>query len=530
MKYITTLSVLAGCMLLASDAVFTQTILTEYSFDPFKTNAVSTSSTLNSNTVSDILVAGSTIWLGTGRGLSRSTDGGATWKQYYNTPDFGTEDISAIAVHGNEVWVATAHSTVIDNNSHSVGSGLHYSADGGETWQSFPQPVDKNNVDTLFYNSFSTIRALGVTTAIDNITYDIAVTDSAVWICSFAGMARKSTDKGKTWQRVILPPDTRDEINPKDTLNFDLSPSKGKLGLTASLNHRAFSVLAEDNQTIWIGSAGGINKSTDGGVSWRKFSHQNQTSPISGNFIVGMAVHNTETTHTLWAASKNAEDPNEKQGVSFTADGGQTWKTGLLGEFVHNVGTNGRFVYAVTDNGIFRTSDLGATWSSTGTIYDDISKQRITTTKFYCAASRGTTSWFGSNDGVATTVDDGSTPFGSKWTILRAAQALSSRTDTYAYPNPFSPDDEVVRIHYSSIPTGASISSGGVSATIRIFDFGMHLVRTLIQNAPRTSSRDWDEIWNGKDDNQKQVVNGVYFYQVIVNNGDPIWGKILVLQ
>jgi hypothetical protein len=528
MTYRSYIALLASVVLLHGMAV-SQILLNDRSYDPTaRTQAVSGSSQLNSNSVTDMIIVGQTIWLGTGKGLSRSTDGGATWKLYYNTPGFGTEDISAIAVHNNEVWVATAHSQEVDNQSLPVGSGLHYSTDGGETWQHLPQPLDVNNVDTLFYNPYSVIRALGITTAINNITYDIAVTDSAVWIASFAGMARKSTDHGKTWQRVILPPDGLNSISLKDTLHFDLSPSSGKLGLSQNLNHRAFSVMAENNQTIWIGSAGGLNKSTDGGVSWTKFTHQNQASPISGNFIV--AVAKQASGSMIWAATVNAEGADEKRGISFSADSGATWKTALINEFVHGIGFNGTIAYAATDDGIFRSADFGASWSATGTIYDAVSKQRMVVPKFYTAASLGTTAWFGGSDGIARTVDDGTIPFGSSWSILRAAQALASKSDTYAYPNPFSPDDEVVRIHYSSAGTGSTISSSSVAITIRIFDFGMHLVRTLIQNAPRLAAREQDEIWDGKDNNNNQVANGVYFYQVIVNNSDPVWGKILVLQ
>ena len=74
------------------------------------------------------------------------------------------------------------------------------------------------------------------------------------------------------------------------------------------------------------------------------------------------------------------------------------------------------------------------------------------------------------------------------------------------------------------------MSGTTVGATIRIFDFGMNLVRTLIQNAARPSSRETDEIWDGKDDHQHVVANGAYVYQVIINNADPVWGKILVIQ
>jgi hypothetical protein len=529
MKYFSIIAAIAAVVLL-THAASSQILLNDRSFDPASVRAISGSAQINSNSVTDMVINGSTVWIGTGKGLSRSTDGGATWKNYYNTPGFGTEDISAIAVHGNEVWAATAHTVTIDNQSLPEGSGLHYSADGGETWRHIPQPLDSNNIDTLYYNAFSTIRALGITTAVNNITYDIAVTDSAVWITSFAGMARKSTDKGLTWHRVILPPDALNSIAPTDTLHFDLSPSAGKIGLAENLNHRAFSVMAENNQRIWIGTAGGINKSTDGGISWTKYTHQNQASPISGNFIV--ALGKQEATSMIWAASVNASGADEKRGISFSSDSGATWKTALLGEFVHGVGFNGSLAYAATDNGVFRSADRGASWSSSGTIYDDVSKQRMISAKFYAAASNEQTKtvWFGGSDGIARTVDDGSSPFGSSWSILHAAQALASKTDTYAYPNPFSPDDEIVRIHYSSAGSGPTTPRSATNVTIRIFDFAMHLVRTLIQNAPRLASQEQDEIWDGRDDGRNQVVNGVYFYQVIINKDEPVWGKILVLQ
>jgi photosystem II stability/assembly factor-like uncharacterized protein len=476
-----------------------------------------------SNSVTDIVVSGSTIWLGTGKGLSRSTDNGVTWTNYYQTPEFGEEDVSALAVHNNEVWVATAHSKIVDDNPLPEGSGLHYSLDQGETWTAIPQPRDSKDIDTLFYNSKSTIRQLGVTTNVSNITYDIAVTDSAVWITSYAGMARKSTDKGTTWEVVILPPDRLDHISPTDSLVFDVSPVGGNLGLESNLNHRAFSVYAENWSNVWIGTAGGINKTTDGGKSWVKFNHINETSPISGNFVVALHMQKFGGRAIMWGATVNAEGSDEKRGVSYSDDGGLTWKTALMGEFCHNIGSKDSIVYAVTDNGIFRSADIGKTWIQSGTIFDKVSRQRISSPKFYSVDTQGDNIWFGGNDGVASTTDDIDSPFGSSWRMLHASQPLSSNRTTYAYPNPFSPDDEAVRLRYSTNNRTATV-------TIRIFDFGMNLVRTLISNAARSGAFEFDEIWDGKDDNKRQVANGPYFYQVVVQNDEPLWGKILVLQ
>ena len=91
------------------------------------------------------------------------------------------------------------------------------------------------------------ILALDVTVPQQNITFDIALTKNTVWIASWAGMLRKSTDLGNTWTRVILPPDNLDSIKPTDSLNyaFDLSPASGLLGLNANNNHLSFLCLCK---------------------------------------------------------------------------------------------------------------------------------------------------------------------------------------------------------------------------------------------------------------------------------------------
>ncbi len=58
----------------------------------------------------------------------------------------------------------------------------------------------------------------------------------------------------------------------------------------------------------------------------------------------------------------------------------------------------------------------------------------------------------------------------------------------------------------------------------------MNLVRTLVNKALRSAQLEHDEIWNGKNDSGTQVANGVYFYHVVVDSDEPIWGKILVIQ
>ena len=476
-----------------------------------------------SNSVTDVLVRRDTLWFGTDKGLSNTITNGNNWNHFANTGTFDEKSITAVAMNDEILWAATAYSTKQDGESLPTGDKLHYSTDRGQSWNAVPQPVDAGTVDTIQYGA-NKIAALAVTTAVNNVAYDIALTRNTVWITSFAGMLRKSTNRGQTWQRVILPPDNRNSIKPTDTLDFDQAPTGGRLGLRGNLNHRVFSVFASDDSTLWVGTAGGINKSTDGGLSWQKFSHSNQVNAISGNFVVALSEQRWGARRILWAATVNAEGSDEIRGVSFSEDGGQNWKTTLLGEFAHNFAFKDSIVYVASDGGLFRSADFGFSWLRTGTIYDATNFQRFASAAIYGAGAKGDTIWVAGPEGIAFTVDRPALPFGSSWWIFRTYEPVQANpAKTYSFPLPFSPDDEVVRIHYALTATSSSV-------TMRIFDFTMQPVKTLLQNAPRLPGREYDETWDGKDDFGRRVSNGVYFYRLEASASDAQWGKIFVLQ
>jgi hypothetical protein len=476
-----------------------------------------------SNSASDIVVERDTIWFGTDKGLSQTVNGGLGFSNFANTGTFDSKGTSAIAMNDKVIWVAVASSFTQDNQSIPQGDGLDFSTDRGLTWTHVTQPVDTGLIDTIQYG-INKIRTLAVTTTANNITYDLAVTNTTVWAANFAGMLRKTTDFGGSWQRVVLPPDVGpDSIAPTDTLDFDLSPASGKAGLRQNLNHRVFSVYASDDSTIWVGTAGGINKSTDGGISWRKFSHQNQSEPISGNFVVAINEQRFGSTRAIWAATVNAEAADESRGISFSSDGGMTWKTALLGEFAHNIGFQDSIVYVATDDGLFRSSDMGSSWLQTGTIFDPTNLQQFTSREVYAVGTQGDTVWIAGADGIAFTVDSPSQQFGSRWRVFRTYVPVGNSATTYSYPLPFSPNQGPVRIHYGLRGTNAPV-------TIQLFDFAMHPVRTLIRNAPRPANTELDETWDGRDDRNRRVANGVYFYKIDIGGSGPVWGKILVIQ
>lgn len=493
-----------------------------------------------SNSVERILINEKTIWLGTGNGLSKSTDNGNSWTNFYKTQEFGEEGISAVGYSDGTIWAATWHMENQIGSDVPVGTGLRFSSDAGATWKEIPQPVDADGDSTINYGS-NKLRALPITVRPGNFIYDIAFTKNKIWIVSYYGGLRSAridsliSNPNYKWQRVVLPPDNLDSIKPTDILKFDLSPSSGNLGFQNNLNHRAFSILAVDDNTIYVGTAGGINKSTDGGVSWTKFNHTNQSKPISGNFI--LALEKNDFDNSIWAGTWKAEGQSEFWGVSVSKDGGQNWENFLSGEKIRDFGFKylgnpgaytGADVFAASENGLFRTSNNGATWIAAPPIIDDATKIPTNTNKFLSVEPErkddGTYNiWIGSNgDGLIRLTETTNDFWSGEWEVYLSREKVASVSETYAFPNPFSPDEETTKIVYSTTQPE--------EVTIRIFDFGMNLVKTLVQNAGRGISDEHIVSWNGRDESGKIVPNGVYFYRIDIASGTPLYGKIMVMM
>lgn len=489
-------------------------------------NKIVADPTPSGNAVEYIEFMGSYIWIATSIGLSKSEDNGETWTNY----KFGEEGISALGIKNDTVWVATWHPLENSDDVVPVGSGLHYSSDKGETWIDIPQPVDAPDDSSIVYG-INTLRSLPLNVVEGNFTRDIGFLGNEIWIASFYGGLRKSKDIGKTWEKVVLPPDYLDSIKPTDSLNFTLSPSSGALGFENNLNHRFFSIRVVNDSTIFIGTANGINMSTDGGISWRKFNHQNQENSMSGNFILD--INYDHARETVWAATWKAEGVTEYYGLSSSSDGGANWETYLAGENIHDIAftydqnDNEKDVFVATDNGIFRSADNGLSWITAPEIRDDNSGIALTTNKFRAVNAitdfSGINSlWFGSESGTAKLKESGSIWEGD-WRVFISSPTTISGSDAIAFPNPFSPDSEPVSLKFS-------FSGNTKSVTIRIFDFGMNLVKTLIQNMDRVGGREYVDIWNGRDENNTIVPNGVYFYKIDIGDDEPLYGKIMVLM
>jgi len=447
---------------------------------------------LLSNGISDIAIENDYIWLGTGKGLSLTTDKGNSFTTFGVQDNIGKGSVSAIGINEGIIWVATGFDTNTTSGKVDAGSGLSYSTDKGNTWVHLPQPVDPNKKDSLGYSP--------TTTHIQNVTYDIEFSDSTIWIASYGGGFRKSTDMGKTWE-VVTP----------DNKQFDV---------LNNLNHRGFSIATYQDE-LWFGSADGINKSTDGGKSWTNYTAQNG-SGISGNFVVAIEIQELLDRHLIWAATWKAETEGEYYAVSKSENSGLSWETSLEGEKVHNFGFDGNTVYAVSDNGLFKSVDFGNTWYEYPQITDETNI--ILTEEYYSVAVKDGELWVGTADGLAYSNNDGFT-----WNIFRAfvQPAIKGEPLSYAYPNPFSPyrhnilnDEGHLRIQFKVINTSR--------VTIDIYDFAMNHIRNIIREKYFDKGT-YSETWNGRKESGEGVSNGVYFYKITFENTEE-WGKIVVLN
>ena len=441
---------------------------------------------LRSNSVSDVVVHNGEVWLGTGQGLARSNDGGTTWVTYTHSDGLPRGGISALAVSDSIIWVATAFDSLVPEGLLPAGGGLSYSTDRGARWTYVRQPTPFNTV-------------------IQNVTFDIALHPSGVWITSFGGSVSKSADRGRTW--VSVPPDS-----------FFLDVAN-------NLNHRAFSVINAD-AVLYIGTAGGVNKSIDSGVTWTNFSHQNQAQPISGNFVVALGQQKWRGREYLWAATVNAEDENEFRAVSVSEDGGYSWRTTLAGDFAHNFAFDDSIAFVATDFGLYKSLDFGRTWAKFPAVRDGASGEIYLSEEFFAAGVLEQTLFAGGPDGLAVTNDDGAT-----WSIQRGSVPAGENGEprTYAYPNPYSPfrhnqfgGDGHVRFQYQT--------TRATQVTIKVFDFAMDLVADIVSDKPRSAPGNYAEIWNGKNYRGDPVANGVYFYRVELEGEGVYWGKVMVLN
>ena len=278
-----------------------------------------------SNSVAHMLPRTPWLWIGSSKGLARTNDGGTVWESYRSLPEFTVPGIFSLAARESLVWTSLGFVKEVNDQNVQTGAGYTFSTDNGSTWVHRDQVIDARDDSVVTYGA-NRVTFLPVVVPEQNVTFDAALSDSLVWIASWASGLRRSSNLGATWQRIVLPNDSRNSISPSDSLGrYHIDPRTDN-------NFLAFAVYLENDSTVWYGSAAGVNRSTDGGTSWVRYSTLNQSSSILGNWIIAIAGQRTGGTTRIWTTNWKADlDPDEQFGVSFTDDGGRIWRNFLHG-------------------------------------------------------------------------------------------------------------------------------------------------------------------------------------------------------
>ena len=462
----------------------------------------------------------------------------------------GRVTIYSIDVEGDVIWIGLGFNDVDSDGSPQTAAGFAFSTDAGQTWTyRFPQ-LDAQD-DTVQTYGVSMLEALPVIVPQQSPPFDVdydQVTGD-VWMAGWASGVRKSSDMGATWDRIVLPPDTLDSIDPQTTYTFEYAPIRGGVQQNGFLG---FSVLVDEGETVWAGTAAGVSRSdpsdidpVSGDRAWRRFYLNGTGSSLAGDFVTSIE------EQPLGDPSMPVGDPANPRNpvwiIGWPSDsGGENGLTVWLGDDengdpvfetrlspanrIYDTAFNGETIYVAGLDGLFVSEDEGITWRTINTFRNaggeviplgpEVGVFSVAVTN---PGTQDATIWAGADSAILKSTDGG-----QSWVAFRVNVPVNPQSPTeavpdvesYAYPNPFTPAvDGYCRIRFD-------LANSASTASVRIFDFGMNLVREF--DSPVASGSN-EVLWDGLSGDGTRVANGVYFY-VLEAGSMELDGKIMVLE
>jgi photosystem II stability/assembly factor-like uncharacterized protein len=254
------------------------------------------------------------VFVGTSDGVFKSRDGGQSWEAKSN--GLTRRDITSIAIHPSDpaiIYTLTGQVDMEgcyddDQKNPAFCGGIYKSTDGGEHWQG------------VFIGLFD---PWGRQLAMDP-------TDPNTLYAAISHRLYKSSDSGLTWRRIYW--------------------------RSIGTDDNVASVAPFNRQIVYTGLFSGVIKSVSGGNSW-KWS----TQGIDSLQLYSLAVDPTDPK-TAYTGSLVGG------GVYKTIDGGQSWTNltnGLFNAYIMQLSIapgDARIVLATTNQGLFKSTDAGATW------------------------------------------------------------------------------------------------------------------------------------------------------------------------
>ena len=296
--------------------------------------------------------------------IFKSTDNGVTWS---GTSGLAGNVVHSFVIKGAAVWATFA---ALPNES-----GIARSTDNGNTWQVVP----------------SIITNAGEAIVSDNAI--IVAEDNFIW---------RSTDDGMSWDVV-------EQFALTGIGSFAKAGTKlfgaARTGIQtstdngASWNFQPFSngaySFSSNGSTIYLGSNSKVFKSTDVGATWIDVSTGLGKGGIQALLYDGSTVF--------------AGTPADGAGIYRSTNGGTSWDpaaAGLpVGKTIRSLISFGAYVFAGTEgDGVYRSSDQGDTWAKTDVNNTLLAQQLVLT---FCTKDQAL--FAGTDNGIYKSTDGGAT-------------------------------------------------------------------------------------------------------------------------
>ncbi|MCW5946271.1 MAG: hypothetical protein KIT74_04500 [Fimbriimonadales bacterium] len=243
-----------------------------------------------------------TWYLGTASGgLWKTTNAGQTFEGLFQYEDVNSiGDIAVSLSHPNIVWLGSGEHN--PRNSTIYGNGVYKSVDGGQTW------TNMGLQETRF------IGRIAIHHTNPDIVYVGAM--GRTWGRNEDRGLYKTTDGGKTWQKILYVDDQTGVIE------VQMHPKDPETLLVATWQ-RQRQIYDDGEPEISHGPGSAVYKTTDGGKTWRKLSG-NGGLPDSPLGRTGIDYHRSDP-NIVYLITGAARLQRDKNGVWKSTDGGETW-------------------------------------------------------------------------------------------------------------------------------------------------------------------------------------------------------------
>jgi ligand-binding sensor domain-containing protein len=373
-------------------------------------------------------VSGTNIFAGAdGEGIFRSTDSGKSW--IVANTGLPNITISSLLASGSNLYAGTNG----DGVYLSTNEGVSWSATGSITG-GFVNALAESNA-----NLFAGTDAGASLSKNDGITWTtintglvntgiglLASIGDNLYAATTYGVFR-TTDNGLSWiaQNNGLKSIDVHALAVNDT-NLLAGTSAGVWRLTASsvswsnagLTGNYIGALAETGNSLYAGTdnssqpSGGVYLSTDKGTNW---------TATSNGLPSDIAVYGLAAIGTNLFVDFIIPEPNQVEQIYVSTDSGANWaSTGFSSGVGPSAAISDNLFVTWNNNGVFRSTDDGISWSSVNT--------GLTDRKVYALLVSGTTLFAGTNSGLFFSTDNG-----DDWTmansgLMTAIYAIAATT------------------------------------------------------------------------------------------------------